>query len=70
MVHAIVILPIYLNKLISKSQALKILHLKHHAYIIILFNTINTPYNWPAFLEAPYLNIGYLPLHELIRIRN
>ena len=33
------------------------------------YTTINTPYNWPAFLAALCLNIGYL-LHELIRIRS
>ena len=38
--------------------------------IIIIYTTINTPYNWPAFLAASCLNIGYLSLYELFRIRN
>ena len=60
------------NKLISKNQVLQILYFKTPC-ILLLFNsytTINTPYNWPAFLAASCLNIGYLSLHELIRIRN
>ena len=41
--------------------------------IMVSFNsytTINTPYNWPAFLAASCLNIGYFSSHELTRIRN
>ena len=37
--------------------------------LLLLFNsymTINTPYNWPAFLAALCLSIGY----KLIRMRN
>ena len=33
---------------------------------IISYTTINTPYDWPAFLAASC----YLSLHELIRICN
>ena len=65
------------NKLIYsniKNQALQILYLKHHAYyyyyLTLSDTTINTHYNWPAFLVASCLNIGYLSSHELIRIRN
>ena len=32
------------------------------------YTTINTPYNWPAFLAASCLNIGYISSYELIRI--
>ena len=53
---------------------MQILHLKQHAHFIINYSnsytTINTPYNWPAFLAASCLNIGYLSLPELIRIHN
>ena len=54
---------------------MQILYFKHHAYyyyylLINSYTTINTPYNWPASLTASCLNIGYLSLHKLIRIRN
>ena len=32
--------------------------------------TINTLYNWPAFLAASWLNIRYVSSYELIKIRN
>ena len=32
--------------------------------------TINTPYNWPAFSSASYLNIGYVLSYKLIGIHN
>ena len=74
MCHYAGFLQIWLHILISKNQVLQILHLKHHAcyYYLTLTTTINTPYNWPAlsFLAASCLNIGYLSLHKLIRIRN
>ena len=34
------------------------------------YTTINTAYNWPVFLVTSCLNIGYVSLYELIRIRN
>ena len=40
--------------------------------LLLLFNsytTINTPYNWSAFLAASCLNIEYLSL-QLVGIRN
>ena len=33
------------------------------------YTTINTPYYWPAFLAASCLNIGYMSIYKLIRIR-
>ena len=39
-------------------------------YSINSYTTINIPYNWPAFLAASCLNIGYTSSYELIRIRN
>ena len=38
--------------------------------VINSYTTINTPYNWSAFLTAFCLNLGYVSLYELIRIRN
>ena len=38
-------------------------------YIYSYTTTINTPYNWPAFLTASCLDIGYVYSCELIRIR-
>ena len=29
------------------------------------YTIINTPYNWPAFLTASCLNIGYMSSYEL-----
>ena len=37
-------------------------------YSINSYTAINTPYDWPAFLAASCLNIGYVSLYELIRI--
>ena len=39
-------------------------------YGINSYTTINTPYNWPAFLAASCLNSGYTSSNALIRIRN
>ena len=55
-----------------KIFIMKIFHL-NTKQITVSFNsytTINTPYNWPAFLAASCLNIGYFSSHELTRIRN
>ena len=50
---------------------MQILYLKHHAYYYYLTLTQQlTPYNWPASIAASCLNIEYLSIHELIRIRN
>ena len=52
---------------------MQIVHLKHHAYYHYLTLTQQLTHliaKWPAFLEAFCLNIGYLSLPELIRIRN
>ena len=37
-------------------------------YSINSCTTINTTYNWPAFLAASCLNIGYMSSYALIRI--
>ena len=39
-------------------------------YYMNSFTTTNTPYNWPAFLAASCLNIGYMSSFALIRIHN
>ena len=60
--------------LISKNQALQILYFKHHAYyyyyLTLTQQLAHLIRSWPAFLAASCLNIGYLSLHELIRIHN
>ena len=33
-------------------------------YSINSYTTISIPYNWPAFLAAYYLNIGYVSSYE------
>ena len=39
-------------------------------YVTLTIQLTHLIANWPAFLAAPCLNIGYLSLQELIRIRN
>ena len=54
------------NKIYENLISMKLTNIQYS----INSYTINTPYNWPAFLAASCLNIGYTSSYELIKIRN